>query len=355
MGIALKPAYGESYPEGPMLSARAGRFLLPHAALRLEAELQSFGAGEPPYFFDAPCPLTAPCFRYEVHGAGPIRTLSALASLQYYEQADRRGFYVLAGFGPQFLASHPDRARAIRLAVQAGAGASLATVAVIEARYQASLGARAEPQHVVLISVGLRYARRSRVPNKRRKLAARAGSRLAPKGATRSVGFARSRSRAAQVRPQPASSTGVFDGGAIMLRGRNLALIVVLVATAGCSAPLTPLGPVVVSVSTVTWGDPGAVAFTVTNTSSQRFFVSGCGSRIMAAVDRAQGRGWQQYSGDGCLTIEDMSPLPVEPGATLTSARGVYGHGRFRIRIGVMPVAATDYSWTPTSKSFDVP
>ena len=168
VGMALKPAYGESYPEGPLVSARVGRFLLPHAALRLEVELQSFGAGEPPIFLVAPCPLTGPCARYDVVGAGPIRTLNALASLQYYEQADRRGFYVLAGLGPQFLASHPDRARAIRLAVQAGAGASLATVMVIEARYQASLGARAEPQHVVLISVGLRYTRRSRVPNQRR-------------------------------------------------------------------------------------------------------------------------------------------------------------------------------------------
>ena len=165
VGMALKPAYGESYPEGPMVSARVGRFLLPHAAMRLEVELQSFGAGEPPVFLDAPCPLTGPCGRYEVQGAGPIRMLNALASFQYYEQADRRGFYVLAGFGPQLLASHPDRARAIRLAVQAGAGASLATVAVIEARYQASLGARAEPQHVVLISMGLRYTRRSLVPN----------------------------------------------------------------------------------------------------------------------------------------------------------------------------------------------
>ncbi|MCX6072399.1 MAG: hypothetical protein NTU91_16345 [Chloroflexi bacterium] len=168
VGMALKPAYGESYPDGPMVSARVGRFLLPHAALRLEAELQSFGAGEPLVDNWSPCRSPGCSSQLQGLGAGPIRTVSALASFQYYQQADRRGFYVLAGFGPQYLASHPDRARAIRLAVQAGAGASLATVMVIEARYQASLGARAEPQHVVLISVGLRYTPRSRVPNQRR-------------------------------------------------------------------------------------------------------------------------------------------------------------------------------------------
>ena len=90
--------------------------------------------------------------------------VSALASLEWYEQADRRGFYLLAGFGPQFVVSHPDRAPALRLAVQAGAGLSLAAAALLEVRYQASVGARAEPEHVVVLSAGLRFTRRSRLP-----------------------------------------------------------------------------------------------------------------------------------------------------------------------------------------------
>jgi hypothetical protein len=166
-GLALKAGYGVSNTRGPMLGFRAARFLLRRVALRIEAEAQIFDARAEPAIYTPPC-LSPGCVSITmldaVVGAGKIGTVSALASVEVYEQADRRGFYLVAGLGPQFLASHPDRSPAIRLAAQVGAGLSLGGTVRVEGRYQATLGALAEPRHVVLLSLGLRYNQRSRSP-----------------------------------------------------------------------------------------------------------------------------------------------------------------------------------------------
>ncbi|HVO45583.1 MAG TPA: hypothetical protein VMT29_04540 [Steroidobacteraceae bacterium] len=164
-GLALKASYGVSNRDGLLLAGRAGRYLAAHTAVRLETDFQSFGAGQDYVALTAPCRPGQVCPRSAGTGAGRIRILSALASIQYHEQADRRGFYLVAGFGPQLLASHPDRSPAVRLATQAGVGLLLDGAAFIEGRYQPTLGAQAEPRHVVLVSIGMRWPPDGRVPN----------------------------------------------------------------------------------------------------------------------------------------------------------------------------------------------
>ncbi len=163
-GLALKGRYGVSNPDGLHLAIRAGRYLAAYTAVRLETELESFGAGRDYETLSVPCQPGQACPVFDRTGAGSIRMLDALASIQYHEHGDRRGFYLVAGIGPQWLASHPDRSPAVRLTTQAGVGLLLDGVASLEARYQATLGARADPTHVVLVSIGLRWPRDGRVP-----------------------------------------------------------------------------------------------------------------------------------------------------------------------------------------------
>lgn len=163
-GLALKESYGVSNRDGLLLAIRAARYLGAHTAVRLETDFQSFGAGRDYVALTAPCRPGQVCPMSAGTGAGRIRTFTALASIQYHEHADRRGFYLVAGFGPQLLASHPDHPPAVRLATQAGVGLLLDGTAFLEARYQPTLGAQAEPRHVVLVSIGVRWPREGRVP-----------------------------------------------------------------------------------------------------------------------------------------------------------------------------------------------
>src|SRR2546426_7136051 len=63
---------------------------------------------------------------------------------------------------------------------------------------------------------------------------------------------------------------------------------------------------------------PAIVAFTITNPSSQRVYLSRCGTRVMTAVDQYRGGQWSQYGGDGGFAIYDMSPLALDPRASIT-------------------------------------
>jgi hypothetical protein len=161
-GLAFKSQYGVSNPDGLQLGLRAGRYFATHGAVRLEADFLSFDAER---LLAAPCQPGQVCPPSASNGAGPIRIVNLLASLQYHERASRNGFYLLAGLGPQFVADHPDRTAAIRLAAQAGLGILLDGVGFLEVRYQPTVGARAEPRHMVLVSLGLRWPRESRVSN----------------------------------------------------------------------------------------------------------------------------------------------------------------------------------------------
>jgi hypothetical protein len=99
---------------------------------------------------------------------------------------------------------------------------------------------------------------------------------------------------------------------------------------------------------------PAIVAFTITNLSSQRVYLSRCGTRIMTAVDQYRGGQWSQYSGDGCFAIYDMSPLALDPGASITGSRAVADAGRFRLRAGATMDPQQDYTWDVGLAVFEV-
>jgi len=160
LGFALRPGDDVHDSIGVMLGFGLERHLRGRLAARLDAEVQYFGAGRTPLVYVNP-PCSSPgCVGFGSYGGqriGATVSASALANLVLYEQPDRRGFYVVAGLGPQFLLAHSDRSLGVRLAAQAGLGVSLGSVVVIEARYQATVGALAEPRHVVLFTFGLRH------------------------------------------------------------------------------------------------------------------------------------------------------------------------------------------------------
>lgn len=161
LGIAAAPTEGLYDWVGAMLGFGLDRPLLGRLSARLDAEFQFLGAGRSAvYYLSAPCPVLG-CPPYTGPRAGTTVSASALASVQLFEEADQRGFYLVAGLGPQFLLAHPDRSLGVRLAGQAGLGVALGSVVLLEIRYQGTLGARAEPRHVVLFTLGLRHIRPS--------------------------------------------------------------------------------------------------------------------------------------------------------------------------------------------------
>jgi hypothetical protein len=99
---------------------------------------------------------------------------------------------------------------------------------------------------------------------------------------------------------------------------------------------------------------PAIVAFTITNLSSQRVYVSRCGTRIMTAVDQYRAGQWSQYSGDGCYAIYGMSPLALDPGVSITGSRAVGEAGRFRLRAGATKDPQQDYTWDIGLAVFEV-
>jgi hypothetical protein len=159
-GVATKSDYGLSEPQGPAVALTFGRAVSRHLALRLDAEFERFGVKAKEAILFPPCNPQVVCTQLIADvGAGAISTVALLASAEWYERPDHRWLYLLGGLGPQMLASHPDRPRSVRLAVQGGAGFAIplgAAVLLIEARYQRALGGGAQPPRVVPVSVGLR-------------------------------------------------------------------------------------------------------------------------------------------------------------------------------------------------------
>jgi hypothetical protein len=162
LGLTAKPDYGLSRTGGLAASATVGRWISGRAALRLEAEFQSFGVKRQgrivtDCFQPGSCASILPM--PAAAGNGPVRIAALLASVQWFEQGDRQGFYLVGGLGPQVLVAHPDRPRAARLAVQVGAGVAVSirrAAMFLEVRYERRLGTGAEPARVVPVYAGLR-------------------------------------------------------------------------------------------------------------------------------------------------------------------------------------------------------
>lgn len=131
--------------------------------------------------------------------------------------------------------------------------------------------------------------------------------------------------------------------------------VAVGLAVASCGEPLSPGAAVDVKVAAVAVGNPTLVTFTVANTSNREVLVARCGPRIVAEVDQALGPSWRLWSTPSCDADQTMADLLVAAGATLSSDWPVDGHGRFRLRPAVRWGTTSDYDWTATSNSFDIP
>jgi hypothetical protein len=99
---------------------------------------------------------------------------------------------------------------------------------------------------------------------------------------------------------------------------------------------------------------PVIVPFTITNLTSQRVYLSRCASRLMTTVDQYTAGQWSDYSGDGCFAIYDMSPLAVDPGASVTGSRAVADVGRFRLRAGATKDPQQAFTWDVGLAVFEV-
>jgi hypothetical protein len=126
-------------------------------------------------------------------------------------------------------------------------------------------------------------------------------------------------------------------------------------AVGTCRQPLGPGAFVTIEVLAVTAGDPTIVGFTLRNSSDETLYVARCGPEIETEVDQAVGASWRVASVAGCDGPQTMADLDIQRGATLRSTRGLYGHGRFRLRVGVRRNGERDYDWTASSGGFDVP
>jgi hypothetical protein len=97
------------------------------------------------------------------------------------------------------------------------------------------------------------------------------------------------------------------------------------------------------------------VSYTVTNVGETAVWLARCGDRLMVAVDVRAAVAWNEYSGDGCRAIYDMSPWELAPGATLSGSRRFQEGGRYRFRLGTVADPAETFDWTVASPPFVVP
>ncbi len=101
-------------------------------------------------------------------------------------------------------------------------------------------------------------------------------------------------------------------------------------------------------------GGPASIQFTVENRSSSEVAIHRCGDRIMAALDRRDGPGWEQFSGDVCLANQIMVPLRLAPGARTVGVQMVQQRGVYRLRLGIDRGGAAQVMCTVTSNEFTV-
>ncbi len=138
----------------------------------------------------------------------------------------------------------------------------------------------------------------------------------------------------------------------------ELAVFTVVAAAFGCGATQPGAIDLHVEITAVEVAadalDGWTVSFTVTNAGETAVRLARCGDRLMLAVDVRVAVAWNEYSGDGCRAIYDMSPWELAPGATLSGSRGFQEAGHYRLRFGVAADPAEMLDWTVASPSFVV-
>jgi hypothetical protein len=151
VGVAARPSYYRNQPLGLEGGFTLGRALSRRVIWRLDAEVQRFGVRDTSSHLCTPggCEPPAP--------NGPVATVALLASGEWYGRPDRRSFYLLGGFGPQWLASNPDGPRALHFVLQAGLGFTLGPKGLsMEVRYQWAARAPGDATQSIPITVTFR-------------------------------------------------------------------------------------------------------------------------------------------------------------------------------------------------------
>ena len=101
-------------------------------------------------------------------------------------------------------------------------------------------------------------------------------------------------------------------------------------------------------------GSGAVVPFVAVNTSRSPAYLSRCGDRVTAAVDRWEDGRWVEYSGDGCIAILPMAPLALQPRARYEGQRSIGEPGRYRLRFSVSWNPGGEGSWWTRTGAFTV-
>jgi hypothetical protein len=140
-----------------------------------------------------------------------------------------------------------------------------------------------------------------------------------------------------------------------------VSVIGALLSASGCQDPAGLLERVDFTVAPLAaQTDPLIVAyrFTVTNRSGDTVWFAACDRRITPDVAFVvNGRTVDTSSGNLCLAVEDMTPVPLAPGATYTGDRAVpYRAGvRYVPYLGVGRDRAGDRGARLQARAFDAP
>lgn len=117
---------------------------------------------------------------------------------------------------------------------------------------------------------------------------------------------------------------------------KHFVVLSAVLTLSGCRWPAGPDARVEIQADRVTYSadrSDAVVYFHVVNVGSVTAQLARCGDRIMVGVERRQDGGWGPSSGDACIAISPMVPLKLEPGHSVSSGRGLYEPGTYRLRL----------------------
>lgn len=135
------------------------------------------------------------------------------------------------------------------------------------------------------------------------------------------------------IRPSPAST-----------------LIAALFAAA-CSSSTAPEAGIEIrpSAPAFTRTTPGSdqIPYSVLNTGAKPVLITTrCGDRLTPSVQRREGGQWLRYSGDVCITMLPMGPVPIAAGARREDVAFVAEAGQYRLVLGTEhgPVVSSTFT-----------
>lgn len=96
------------------------------------------------------------------------------------------------------------------------------------------------------------------------------------------------------------------------------------------------------------------VSFTVVNEGSAPAYVGACGGQPLPTVQRSTATGWEDHTGDACVAIVGMGPVPLAPGQSVAGTWRWDLPGTYRFRVYYSGTAAQGYSRTATGPDFEI-